>query len=578
MGFVKSKRVDNDGVVPLRNKNGVIYSDKKMKAEILNEQFSSVFNKEENDNLPDKGHSPYPSMDKITVTRKGVYLLLARTDPHKATGPDGISAQLLKTLADELAPVLQHLFQTSLDQGAVPRAWREAQVVPIFKKGDRNNPANYRPVSLTSICSKYLEHIIRSNVMDHLDSHQILTEAQHGFRKKRSTVSQLIETVHVMLSTLEKQKERDVIFLDFSKAFDKVPHKRLLYKLRHYGIRGKLQQWIGNFLQDRHQQVMVEGATSSPAPVHSGVPQGTVLGPLLFLIYINDLPECISPDSNTGLYADDSSLSKEISPTTDSTKRDSDIKKLQTDLDRLQTWENDWQMEFNANKCQAMRISNKKNPGKPSYFIHGQELEAVDSTKYLGVTINNKLKWNEHIAATARKAEAARAFLSRNLTKCTEETKKQCYTTLVRPILEYASEIWDPHEKGKIKTIERVQKRAARFIKNDYNWDNSATSMVRDLNLQPLEERRAHTKVTTFFKAISGDLEIPTKHLEPLTLTTRGHQRRYRIPDTRLNITKASFYPDAIRLWNRLPTTATVATTLQDFKSAIGPVTFRTAQ
>ena len=194
-------------------------------------------------------------------------------------------------------------------------------------------------------------------------------------------MSQLIETVHVMLSTLEKQKETDVIFLDFSKAFDKVPHKRLLYKLRHYGIRGKLQQWIGNFLQDRHQQVMVEGATSSPAPVHSGVPQGTVLCPLLFLIHINDLPECISPDSNTGLYADDSSLSKEISPTTDSTKRDSDIKKLQTDLDRLQTWENDWQMEFNANKCQAMRISNKKNPGKPSYFIHGQELDAVDSTR-----------------------------------------------------------------------------------------------------------------------------------------------------------------------------------------------------
>ena len=559
-GFIKNKRVDYTGIAPLRNKDGIIYSDSSMKAKILNDQFSSVFNSEEDDDVPDLGPSPHPSMDKITVTTKGVFLLLARTNPHKATGPDGISAQILKVLAEEIAPILTLLFQASLDQGTVPQKWKEAHVVPIFKKGDKNKAANYRPISLTSICSKCLEHIVRSNVMDHFDQQEILTDSQHGFRKNRSTVSQLITTTHDLFTTLEKGGVRDVVLLDYSKAFDKVPHKRLLHKLKFYGIRESVNKWISSFLENRTQLVLVDGKASPSAPVLSGVPQGTVLGPLLFLAYINDLPSCISPGSDARLYADDSALSRDIN-----TKQDEEA--LQNDLDELQAWERRWHMEFNPEKCQAMRVTLKRNTGNPTYSIHGQELEVVTKAKYLGLTISKNLSWSEHIAATTKKAETARSFLVRNISSCTPEVKKQCYTTLVRPILEYASEVWDPHQATNIQRLERTQRRAARFITGNYHRQASVTEMLSKIKLPTLRDRRAATKVTTLYKGITGQLNIPTSHLQHSKRCTRGNQHKYHQLSCRLSITSASFYPDAIRLWNNLPEEVAAAPTLETFKT-----------
>ena len=296
--------------------------------------------------------------------------------------------------------------------------------------------------------------------------------------------------------------------------------------------------------------------------------QGSVLGPLLFLVYINDLPDCVSPGRDTRLYADDSAISREI-------KGQADREILQQDLDKLQEWEDQWLMEFNPDKCQAMRISNKRNPSKPSYNIHGQELEVVDTAKYLGVSINNKLKWNKHIADTAKKADYTRAFLKRNINMCPREVKKQCYVALVRPVMEYASEIWDPQTQNNITALERVQRRSTRFIMNDYSRESSVTLMMKDLQLQPLRERRAHTKATTFYKAINGLLEVPTYHLLPQHTITRGHSRRYQIPNSRLATTKASFYPDSINLWNHLPGNVAEAPTLEKFRAGLQPLTLR---
>ena len=244
------------------------------------------------------------------------------------------------------------------------------------------------------------------------------------------------------------------MILDFSKAFDKVSHRHLLLKLEHYGIRGPTLSWIGDFLANRTQRVMIEGTQSETAPVTSGVPQGSVLGPL-FLCYINDLPTCVSSDIR--LFADDCLLYRTIH-----SQQDAVI--LQEDLNMLQQWEAKWLMSFNPGKCEVLRVTNKrKHIIHTHYKIHGMIIDTVDKTKYLGVTIQSKLNWKPHIHNITKKANSVRAFLQRNLSNCSRPVKEQAYKTYVRPILEYASTVWDPHTKELTSQLEMVQRRAARL-------------------------------------------------------------------------------------------------------------------
>ena len=223
--------------------------------------------------------------------------------------------------------MLTKIFNQSISLGRLPSAWTKANVTAIFKKGSRTDPANYRPVSLTSVCCKVLEHIIYSHVIHHLDKCHALHDAQHGFRAKRSCETQLLTTVHHIWEANEHVKQVDAIVLDFAKAFDTVPHSRLLHKLHHYGINGSLHNWISSFLQGRQQSVVIQGSPSRPAEVLSGVPQGTVLGPLLFLIYINDLP--VGLNSKVSLFADDCVVYRPITSSADCESLQKDLKLLE---------------------------------------------------------------------------------------------------------------------------------------------------------------------------------------------------------------------------------------------------------
>ena len=336
--YIKSLRKDHVGVSTLSS-NGKSITDSFDKAELLNKQFHSVFTSEDLSNIPNMDSPPYSTMPDISFSVDGISKLLSELDPSKSPGPDGISPIILKCCAAEIAPVLQIIFSQSMSTATVPSDWRTANVTPIFKKNDRSNPSNYRPISLTSICCKVMERIIYHSIMKHLQDHHILNQCQYGFRQGYSCEAQLASVLDDILHDLDHLKQVDLIFLDFCKAFDTVPHSRLLLKLSLYGIQNNVNLWIQSWLTQRVQRVVVNGSHSTWLSVKSGVPQGSVLGPLLFLIYINDIVKDIS--SNLRLFADDCLLYRVITSEEDSAL-------LQNDLNTIFTWSLLWQMKLSV--------------------------------------------------------------------------------------------------------------------------------------------------------------------------------------------------------------------------------------
>ena len=308
-----------------------MFSDSKSKANILVKQFQSVFTIDKPGELPNTSKTANHNISPIKIKTEGVQKLLAHINPSKASGPDNIPNRILKECANQLAPSLSIIFQLSIDSGELPKDWREANISCIFKKGDKHLAENYRPVSLTSVPSKLLEHIFYKHmyILKHLETNKILTSLNHGFRSGYSCETQLLTTFNDFMKEYDKGNQTDVAILDFSKAFDTVPHKKLLHKLEQYGIEGCILAWLKDFLTNRKMKTVVEGEKSDDVKVDSGVPQGTVLGLLMFLCHINDLPDTVK--SQVRLFADDCLLYRTI-------KSQSDHEILQQDLNNLQKW------------------------------------------------------------------------------------------------------------------------------------------------------------------------------------------------------------------------------------------------
>ena len=361
--YINSQKKDTQGIPPLKKRNGSgIAQSEFEKAEEFNGQFSDVFTKSEYKQVPLMDRSA-PFMRDIVVTKEGVTKLLKGLNPSKALGPDELHPRVLKELAMELGPVFAHLFQQSIDTGEIPKEWSLANICPLFKKGDRSLARNYRPVSLTC---KLLEHIVCSNIMAHLDEHELLSDRQHAFRKWHRCETQLTTVINDWAKILDKKGQVDTFILDFEKAFDTPPHELLKSKLFSYGIGGTTLNWINAFLCFRQQRVVVNGIKSDWAPVVSGVPQGTVLGPLLFSLYINDISADI--ESEIRLFADDCVCYREI-------ENEEDTLKLQRDIDRLGSWARKWGMRFQPVKCNMMQLTNKRSSKiQANYTLEGTVL------------------------------------------------------------------------------------------------------------------------------------------------------------------------------------------------------------
>ena len=477
--FIKSRRKDNIGISPLREK-GKLFSDPENKARILLNQFKSVFTPRDMTNTMKPPTQAYPNCPPITIDTAGVAKLLQKLQPHKAPGPDSIPNTILINCADAIAPIMTLVFQRSIDSGNLPKDWLTANISSAYKKGDRHSAENYRPISLTSVSCKLLEHIICRHLLSHFENNCILTSLNHGFRAGYSCETQLLTTANDLLTSFDRNKQVDIAILDFSKAFDTVPHNKLLYKLEKYGITGSTLTWLKTFLTQRTMRVVLDGVASEPTTVDSGVPQGTVLGPILFLCHINDLPSTVS--SQVRLFADDCLLYREINTFKDHLS-------LQKDLKSLEEWADTWGMRFNATKCYILSTRNKSSY---HYQLNNVILKQVQNNPYLGVLFSEDLKWTDHITKITKKANSTLGFLRRNLKYCPTKCKRAAYLSMVRSVLEYGATLWDPYLQKEINMLEQVQRKALRFIAGDFKTFQTGTikRLHGKLNIPTLQERR----------------------------------------------------------------------------------------
>ena len=472
--YCNNKAAMKSNIIQLKNDDGKIELSNENNANILNKHFCSIFTDE--DDSPeiifnqahrlifdeevtdpfDDDTSPKPnssSISDIAVSEGDVIDILKTLDPNKSTVPTCIHPKILKEAAEQLSKPLTFIYNVSVKQGKVPEPWKTGYVSAIHKSGDRHDRGNYRPITITSCLMRVLEKIIKVQLLKHLEESEYISDHQHGFTAKRSCLTNLLHATEELIKKYDSGHIIDEIFLDFSKAFDKVPHQRLIYKLKRAGVNETALSWIESFLQGRKQYVRLNGTLSRLRNVTSGVPQGSVLGPLLFLVFINDLPDCIT--SNVKLFADDTKLYNII-------RSIIDAEILQDDLTGLMEWCRKWKMVFNKSKCHILHYG-KRNP-MYLYHMGGRLLSSSGCEKDLGVIKSNDLKPRQHILSVIKKANQRLGMLRRSFTCIDKEIFLLVYKPMVRSILEYCHQIWSPYLKKDIEALERVQRRATKMV------------------------------------------------------------------------------------------------------------------
>jgi hypothetical protein len=538
---------------------------KEEKANLLNDYFASVFTKEPNDTIPEPRDRDFrEELITVNFTEEEVGKKLRSLNPGKSPGPDSMHPRILKETANRISRPLCMIFESSMETGVLPATWKTAHVTALFKKGNKHKPENYRPVSLTSVVCKVMEHFIREAIIQHMDSNNLFTDCQFGFRQKRSTTLQLLLAVEEWTAYMDEGLPVDAFYLDLRKAFDTVPHRRLLTKLHAYGIRGNLLRWIEGFLSGRTQQVMVGGSKSEQVPVESGVPQGSVLGPTLFIIYINDLPEQVR--SRLLLYADDSKLYRAI-------REEQDHATLQEDISALQDWSDRWLLAFHPDKCHVMTLGGRSQETDHEYRMrapNGQvTMERSTLEKDLGVLVDCKLTFGDEVASRAKKGRQIAAIIRRTFTYLDEKMFAQLFKALVRPHLEYAVAVWSPYLRKNIKELEDVQRRATRQIPSLKGLDYG--ERLKRLRLPTLEQRRRRGDMVEVFKILSGCYDIDSAKFFAKTQNhrTRGHTLKLEKTRSRTMQRQQVFSQRVVNDWNALPEEVVTAPSLNCFKSRL---------
>lgn len=556
--LVKQLNGNKSCIPTLRTGDSVADTDA-LKANFLSNQFSKNFN---------SAFPPLTKHDVISpvddcpsdylISESEVFTYLANIDCSKASGSDGISGQMLKRTATAITPLITTLFNMSISSGIFPQCWKTSNVSPIPKSGASHNPINYRPISLLPIISKLFERHIHSV----LSGHVTISENQWGFLPGRSTTGAILSALHAWERYLENGLETAAVFFDLSKAFDTVPHLKLLEKLRQRNVPQHLIALISSYLYDRKQTVCVNGSCSHMKHVLSGVPQGSVLGPLLFILYIDEVARLPLSEGTIIVYADDLCLYRPISC-------QHDLFILQKDVDMLTDAINNLALKLNADKCKTITFSRKISPLSFDIYISGTLLNQVSSLKYLGFYLTSDLRWSKHITLMCSTARRKLGYIYRKFYKFSHSsTLLILYKAFVRPILEYGAPVWDPHLNKDLQAIESVQRFATKICLK--NWSMPYPDRLKLLDLDSLYTRRKGAKLCLLYKIVHS-LSAPSFSLIPVShnYSTRSHDSCFRLWHAHTNCALHSFYNSSIRAWNELPQEVVSCSTLLTFRKSL---------
>ena len=555
--YANKKLKSTETIAPLKSQTGDYITDDLHKAEMFNDYFQSVFlqDKGQKLNLRCKVKSD-ETLDEIVISQNAILKILSELNPKKSSTPEAIPSFVLKKIGTSISKFLYILFNASLQSGVIPHQWKTALIVPVFKKGSRYSVNNYRPISLTSSICRILERILCDIILSYLLEHNLISQQQHGFLPGRSTVTQLIEAINKWATSYISNEVTDVVYTDLSKAFDRVSYSKLISVLESYGICGKLVCWITHFLQGRNQRVNIRQSTSEPRDIFSGVPQGSVIGPLLFLIYVDDITKVCSNQSGIYLFADDAKVYSS-SPTD-----------LQMSLNNIDTFLKSRQLSLAVEKCEKITFS--KEDYVSTFSIGNTQVRDVTSVKDLGITISDNLKWDLHINQVKGRAfqrchHILKAFHSRNVW-----TYVKAYKSFVRPIVEYGSVVWSPYLKEDKISIESVQRFFTKKICAKSNIPfSSYEDRLYKLGMDSLESRRIKADLLMTYKIVHGLVNIPFNDLFEFyhsPYQTRRH--RYCLAPKKVDTNfENNFYRyRTVQIWNKLPKDIVESTTLDSFK------------